>query len=193
MAPASKPAKKAPRGKMEKIFHPSSRKAGQLVRKAHRTDKLKSLASKRKEKNGLEVNVYAYFHHFLPNEGVLTLSQLHELIRDGWLSRHDEELAAEKAQRRSGRPKSKREVDLEDEKGREWEDYRTGIEVIDLTNEANVALFRQWNQKDVAYIDLLRFIRIFSGEPERFVVSRPGKHVTLTASNPDQAMDVEVK
>jgi uncharacterized protein (DUF2252 family) len=54
MAPASKPAKKAPRGKMEKIFHPSSRKAGQLVRKAHRTDKLKSLASKRKEKNGLE-------------------------------------------------------------------------------------------------------------------------------------------
>lgn len=64
-------------------------------------------------------------------------------------------------------------------------------EVIDLTHEDNVALFRKWDQKEVAYIDLLRFIRIFSGEPDRFVVSRPGKHVTLISSNKDEVMDVE--
>lgn len=144
MAPSSKPAKKTAGGKKEKVFHPSSRKAGQLARKALRTDKLKSLASKRREKNGVEgvyplqyigiyvvnsatANVYAYFYHMMPDEGVLTLPQLHEFIRDGWLSRHDEELAAEKAKRRPGRPKSKREAELEDEKLREAEEYRTGI------------------------------------------------------------------
>lgn len=63
----------------------------------------------------------------MPDEGVLTLPQLHEFIRDGWLTRHDDELAAEKAQRRPGRPKSKREAELEDEKLREAEEYRTGI------------------------------------------------------------------
>lgn len=51
--------------------------------------------------------------------------------------------------------------------------------MIDLTHFANVKLFRQWDQTEVAYIDLLRFIRISSERPEVAVVSRPGKHLTL--------------
>lgn len=39
----------------------------------------------------------------------------------------------------------------------------------------------------MAFIQLLRFIRIFSGEPEVTVVSRPGKHLSITgASEPIQ-------
>lgn len=52
-------------------------------------------------------------------------------------------------------------------------------EVIDLTHPVNVDLFRKWDQKEVAYIDLLRFIRVTSTSPDVAVVSRPGKHPRL--------------
>jgi len=63
-------------------------------------------------------------------------------------------------------------------------------EVIDLTHPENVALLRKWDQTQVAYIEMLRFIRIFSSEPERVVVTRPGKHKSLLESTKkaDEAM-----
>jgi len=139
MAPSTKKA-----GKKEKVFHPSSRKARQLNRKVVRSEKLRSLRKERIEKQGNDglclhslsnthlylvytANIYAFFYHLLPEEGALTLEELHELVRDVWLVRREEELAAEIAARRPGRPKSKRQIELEDEKAREWEEYRTGL------------------------------------------------------------------
>lgn len=57
----------------------------------------------------------------------MTLEELHELVRDVWLTRHDDELATEQASRRKGRPKSKKELHLEDVKSRELEEYRKGL------------------------------------------------------------------
>jgi len=67
MAP-SKPAKVNPANsykeiKKEKIFHPSSRKAGQLARHALRKGKLGNLALKRNQKQnsfGLFLGSFAY-------------------------------------------------------------------------------------------------------------------------------------
>jgi translation machinery-associated protein 16 len=56
--------------------------------------------------------------------------------------------------------------------------------VVDLTHPANVALFRRWDQAEAAYVQMLRFVRISSAHPATAVVSRPGKHVTLTAPAP---------
>jgi len=56
-------------------------------------------------------------------------------------------------------------------------------EVIDLTHPPTVALLRLWDQKEVAYIDLLRFIRISSSNPTSVVVSRPGKHPSVRGSH----------
>jgi translation machinery-associated protein 16 len=50
---------------------------------------------------------------------------------------------------------------------------------VDLTHPANVALFRQWDQTEAAYVQMLRFVRISSENPAVVIVSRPGKHVTL--------------
>lgn len=50
MAP-SKTGKAPPAPKKEKIYHPSSRKAGQLARNALRKGKLGNLASKRGQKH----------------------------------------------------------------------------------------------------------------------------------------------
>jgi len=63
----------------------------------------------------------------MPEEGVLSLEELHHIISDIWLTRFDEELQTEKVTRRKGRPKSTRETALEEIKLREAEIYRTGM------------------------------------------------------------------
>jgi translation machinery-associated protein 16 len=133
-------------GKKEKVFHPESRKAGQLARTQLRKEKLANAASKRARKHSsqglhecsltlaiyaqdhiLPVDLYGFFYHAMPPTGVLSLPELHELVKDMWLTRHDAEIKEEKTQRRPGRPKSTKEVKLEELRLREAEDYRTGI------------------------------------------------------------------
>ena len=60
-------------------------------------------------------------------------------------------------------------------------------EVIDLTHPINVEVFRKWDQKEVAYTDLLRFIRISGAGPETATVSRPGKHPLLQPAQPQDS------
>jgi len=76
----------------------------------------------------LVVDVYSFFYHAIPPEsGILTLDELHNIIKGVWLTRHDVELEAEQAARRKGRPKSAREMKLEEIKLRETEEYKTGM------------------------------------------------------------------
>ena len=144
MAPSKATNQKSGGGKKEKVFHPQSRKAGQLVRTQLRKSKLVDQAKERNKKLGSQgnscswfgkggqlsvcaANVYSFFYHALPPEGELSLEELHFVVRDIWLPRFDQELEAEKASRRKGRPKSVKEQKLEEQKLRENEGYRTGI------------------------------------------------------------------
>ncbi|KAH9975653.1 hypothetical protein BJV74DRAFT_177985 [Russula compacta] len=191
MAPTKKPSKGA---KKEKIFHPESRKAEQLARKQLRKSKLAGQASKRTKLHSTKADFYGFFFHAIPEEpgNVLTLSELHELVSDVWLTRHDVELEEERAMRRKGRPKGTREQKLEEVKLREAEEYRTGMEVPDLTHSENVALYRTWDQREVAFVQLLRFIRISSTKPDTAIVSKPGKHPSVvTQQDTLSPMDVE--
>ena len=52
----------------------------------------------------------------------------------------------------------------------------------DLTHEINVELFRGWDQKEGGYLQMLRYIRISSADPEEIVVSRPGQHPRLISA-----------
>lgn len=56
------------------------------------------------------------------------------------------------------------------------------VEVPDLTHEVNVELFRGWDQKEVGYLQILRYIRISGTHPERLVVSRHGQHPRLVSA-----------
>ena len=78
-------------------------------------------------------DVYGFFYHALPSVGVLTLDELHAVVRDVWLTRHDEELEQERVARRKGRPKSTKEAKIEEIQLRETEEYRTGIGASDLS------------------------------------------------------------
>jgi translation machinery-associated protein 16 len=199
---SSDSAKKAatkPKQKREKIFHPESRKAGQLARTQLRKSKLMKAASKRHKKFSSQIDVFSFFYHAIPpDSGVLSLEELHDIVQNIWLTRHDIDLEAEQTARRKGRPKSAKELKLEEIKLREVEEYRTGMEVIDLTHAPTVELFRKWNQKEFAYIQMLRFIRISSSDPTTSSVSKPGKHHTLCnvdhcESSGDHEMDTVVE
>ncbi|KAG2743223.1 hypothetical protein P692DRAFT_20747132 [Suillus brevipes Sb2] len=188
MAPSKTP-KSTSRPKKEKVFHPDSRKAGQLSRVQLRKAKLADAASKRTKKHSAQADVYGFFYHAIPPEGTLSLEGLHSIISDVWLTRHDDELEQERAARRKGRPKSTKELKLEEIKLRESEQYRTGMDVPDLTHEATVELFRKWDQTEVAYIQLLRFIRISSVDSTSAVVSKQGEHHSLKKLVPPKAID----
>ncbi|KAG8214994.1 hypothetical protein J3R82DRAFT_8398 [Butyriboletus roseoflavus] len=180
----------------KKIFHPDSRKAAQLARTRLRKSTLAEATVKRSKKYAAQVDVYGFFYHALPPVGVLALEELHTVVRDVWLTRHDNELEQERAARRKGRPKSTKETKLEEIKVRETEEYRTGIEVPDLTHDPTVQLFRRWDQKEIAYVHMLRFIRISSSDPGVAVVSKPGKHHLLRvdhalSQHQDQEMSVD--
>ncbi|KAG1878569.1 hypothetical protein C8R48DRAFT_589973, partial [Suillus tomentosus] len=111
-------------------------------------------------------DVYEFFYHVIIHpEGTLSLEELHSIISNVWLTRHDDELEQERAARRKGRQKSTKELKLDEIKLRISEQYRTGMCVPDLTHEATVKLFRKWDQTEVAYIQLLRFIPINSVDP----------------------------
>ena len=75
--------------------------------------------------------------------GTFTLPELHELVVDVWLTRHDAELEEERAARRKGRPKSTKECKLEDIKLREAEEYRTGLGEFHTTRNPHDLLLSQ--------------------------------------------------
>lgn len=60
------------------------------------------------------------------------------------------------------------------------------VEIPDLTHAPTVEIFRRWDQIQLAYIQLLRFIRISSENPSSVVVSRPGKHRSINIASRDK-------
>ena len=73
------------------------------------------------------VDALGFFYSTLPPEGELSLDELHLIVREIWLPRHDKDLEQERAKRRKGRPKSTKEMQIEELKIREAEEYRTGF------------------------------------------------------------------
>ncbi|KAG8825115.1 hypothetical protein FRC17_008827 [Serendipita sp. 399] len=190
-ASAVKKAEKA-KHKAEKIFHPESRKAGQLQREALRKHKLSQQVAKRGQKQKIQANRYAFFLRELPPDvPSLTLVELHDLIKNVWLTKYDLALQEERALRRKGRPKSSREDQLEELKKEEAEEYRTGLELPDLLDAHNVGLFRQWDGIDVNYLHVIRFIRICGEFPDIVHVARLGRDKDVPPANVDQAVAVE--
>ncbi|CAE6436306.1 unnamed protein product [Rhizoctonia solani] len=170
----SKPGKKPTK---EKVFHPQSRKAGQLERAQLRKSKLADASSKRGKNLVAKADRYAFFFHALPPDvSSLSLPEIHDIIQSVWLTRHDGALQAEQSSRRPGRPPSARELALLEMKRQDEEVYRTGLTIPDLTDPETITLFRAWEDKshDPAYLHLLRSIRVSRENPETVVLEHVG-------------------
>ncbi|ORX40219.1 hypothetical protein BD324DRAFT_616940 [Kockovaella imperatae] len=160
-------------------LHPSSRKAGQLQRVHLRAAKLDHRAKIRQSISSQKLERPLFFLHSLPSSHPLSLPALRELITDVYLARHDARISELEGQRRSGRPKDKELIDLEEIKKREQAEWETGIEVPDLTHGPTVKILFGLQDSSTSlqqsHLDLLRHIRLFKDDPDTVLVTREGK------------------
>jgi translation machinery-associated protein 16 len=141
--------------------HPNSRRALQLARIDHRTEKLRAAKSDRKKIAQGKVNIHLTMVLLLPPDlaYIPDKGYLHSFLQSSYLDRHTDELNELLAERRPDRPPSKRLVELQNLIKKEKMEYETGLEMPDLMNEVNVRLMRQWNG-DIQALDLFRFVRV---------------------------------
>ena len=91
---------------------------------------------------------FVFFYHAIPPEAsAVTLAALHNIVRDVWLKRHDVALEVERSARRKGRPKSARQMMLEEVILRETEDYRTGLGIPHLLQPNIIDAYRCGEQR----------------------------------------------
>ena len=76
-----------------------------------------------------------------------------------YLTRHDQEFAELKSQRRPGRPSSTREDLLQQSVKTEHREYDGGFWIPDMQDEGNVRLLRGWNGEWTA-LNTFRYVRL---------------------------------
>jgi hypothetical protein len=115
----------------------------------------------------------------------LTLDQFKSLIADSYLTRNNDELAAELAARRPGRPKQARLVALEAQIAQETAEYASGLAVPDLTDERTCRLIWHWREHGTrvtkTHVELLRIVRVTPDSTE-VVLAKEGKDTLLSVN-----------
>ncbi|KAG8894064.1 hypothetical protein FRB99_001546, partial [Tulasnella sp. 403] len=168
----------------EKVFHPQSRKAAQLERAHLRKNKLGDAKTKRSRIQVEKIDRFVFFQHALPSDvESLSLSEVHEIIQDIWLHRHDKQLAEEQGRRRKGEPRSAKEDKILAQIEMEKEEYRTGLEIPDLTDPPTVEVLRKWEDGDPNYLPLLRLVMVYSDDPDKATLTRPGEMIRNLQKN----------
>ena len=81
------------------------------------------------------------------------------LIAGRYLSRHDEELAKLKGQRRPGRPSSTREDLLKQSMATEDREYNSGFWIPDMQDEGSLAILQGWNG-DWTSLNTIKYVRL---------------------------------
>ncbi|ORX58187.1 hypothetical protein DM01DRAFT_1302217 [Hesseltinella vesiculosa] len=143
--------------KKRENLHPYSRKAQQLARIVMRKDKIGSKVNSKKDNIA---NRWLWFRYSL-DDGVAYTDEkgMHELVQL-YLKRHDDELAELRAQRqKTKRPKSQREHLLEATLTSEKDEYRSGMDLPDMTIRKSLEVLRQWDG-DSNGMDKIRTIRL---------------------------------
>ncbi|PWN37913.1 uncharacterized protein FA14DRAFT_159732 [Meira miltonrushii] len=163
--------------------HPNSRRALQLQRIDHRTNKLQLAKKLRKKSSDSKVERILSLIILLPPDlrYVPDLAYLHSFIQSSFLERHSDELKEIEAQHRPGRPTPMPLIQLRERIARERLEYENGIDIPDLMNEANVKILRDW-QGDVNALGLFRFVRISGSDKEQYVITQQGSHKSIAES-----------
>ena len=84
-----------------------------------------------------------------------------QTLADGpsYLTRHDQEVAELKSQRRPGRPSSTREDLLQQSVKTEYREYDGGLWIPDMQDEGNLRLLREWNGEWTA-MNTFKYVRL---------------------------------
>jgi translation machinery-associated protein 16 len=167
------------KGKKITSLHANSRDARALSRAAGREEKLSVKAAARGRTQlpfrkkplqplryqtpnlTLSVERIEFFQTFAKKSTEpFTISELQDLIT-AYISRDAEELAEIQAERRPGRPPSKREELLKHRREQEDKEYKSGFWIPDLTDQENIDMLRLWQGQWNA-LSVVKFLRITS-------------------------------
>ena len=80
-------------------------------------------------------------------------------MKPSYLTRHDQEIAEFKSQRRPGRPSSNREDLLQQSVKTEYREYDGGFWIPDMQDEGNLRLLRGWNGEWTA-LNTFKYVRL---------------------------------
>ncbi|KXT09434.1 hypothetical protein AC579_2518 [Pseudocercospora musae] len=140
-------------------LHENSRDAIRLRRAAARDERVSSTSSTKEKQNRPWLDRVAFFQANLPETlHPLEIADTQTLIEQ-FLARHDEEVAALKAERRPGRPASTRQTLLEQQIKTEHAEYESGFWVPNMQDEEALQKLDVWNGSWLALAPL-RFVRV---------------------------------
>ncbi|XP_078255109.1 translation machinery-associated protein 16 [Rhinoraja longicauda] len=143
-------APKTKKGPEQKVIHPYSRKAGQLVRETHKQekkDKIKNVKAVRLNVTGEKLQWFQ--SHLDSNKTGYSKQEACEII-EKYLHRFDTELLqielANSIKSRQGRQHEAREAILKQTIERERLQYQeNGLEIPDILNIKHLKFFREWD------------------------------------------------
>ncbi|KAG7807655.1 hypothetical protein KL921_003950 [Ogataea angusta] len=136
--------------KNAKLLHPKGRRAKLISRATLREENLAKRKLAQQEKKSNELQIVTYFQQVITeneqysSKPQFSLEELQKFIEE-FITRDDEELEELRAERRPGRPASKRQDLLEIRRKQEVHVYETGWNVPDLRDPKTVKLLRNWN------------------------------------------------
>lgn len=147
------------KGPKANALHENSRDAQRIRRAGARDDRVARVTSTRQKANLPWLERVAFFQDRLPETlHPMDLEPIKELIHE-FLSRHDEELAQLKAERRPGRPPSNRQSLLEQQIKQEAMEYEGGFWMPNLQDEETLMKIEGWGGEWMALAPL-RFVRV---------------------------------
>ncbi|KAI4730710.1 hypothetical protein E4T49_01450 [Aureobasidium sp. EXF-10728] len=140
-------------------LHENSRDALRLRSAVARDDRVARLGAVREKLNDVYLNRIVFFQDEIPDPlRPLTDDEVHHVIAK-YLGREDEALAALKAERRPGRPKSTKQTILEQQQDQEQKEYESGLWIPDMQNEATLTKLRNWKGEWIA-LSPLTYVRV---------------------------------
>nr|OQO18002.1 hypothetical protein B0A51_12891 [Rachicladosporium sp. CCFEE 5018] len=149
------------KGAKASALHEFSRDARRLRRAGNRDEKVSRSNKIQRMSNNQWTERTAFFRDQLPDVlHPFETAEIQRLIEE-YLSRHDEELAQLKSERREGRPKSTRHVQLEQAVDVERKEYVSGYWMPDLQDFESLQKMEAWDGEWTGLANL-RFARVDS-------------------------------
>ncbi|KAF2197673.1 hypothetical protein GQ43DRAFT_466241 [Delitschia confertaspora ATCC 74209] len=140
-------------------LHENSRDTHRLQSAGLRDDKINRVAALREKQNRPYLLRIQYFQTAAKEHAsIFSIPEIQVLIEQ-YIHRDDEELATLKAERRSGRPPSTREVLLKQRQTTEVGEYTSGYWVPDLEKAENLERLKEWDGS-WGSLHRLKFVRI---------------------------------
>jgi len=144
--PVSKSLKKLQKRKSDVALHARSLKYKQFTSAELRQNKLDSKKAQRGEVQEVRLERYKFIKGVCENLGqsTYTIDQMRTVIQE-FIDRNQPEIAKLEKERRPGRPPSNKLLNLKNLVDFETQEYKSGFNMVDLTDPKTVESLLAWN------------------------------------------------